>query len=115
MRNLVSLDRGSIYRDTFESIYDTMWEFAPHVVVENGSVEEIDPLIAVSYQEEVDEDYVDKIIESGNYDGILAIRFEDATDEVIIVDGNHRASAAIKAGVETVKMIVLTIPEPFLQ
>lgn len=73
-----------------------------------GRIETVDVNNIVSPQATLELNTVNKYIKTKNFDGAYGVKFQ-GSDEVMVVDGNHRISAAIKSGKNTVKMNVITI------
>lgn len=73
-----------------------------------GQTETVDVDNIVSPQATLDSKTVSKYMKTKNFDGAYGVKFQ-GSDEVMVVDGNHRIGAAMKSGKSTVKMKVITI------
>lgn len=75
---------------------------------ELGQTETVDVDNIVSPQATLDSKTVSKYMKTKKFDGAYGVKFQ-GSDEVMVVDGNHRIGAAMKSGKSTVKMKVITI------
>ena len=75
---------------------------------ELGQTETVNVDNIVSPQATLDSKTVSKYMKTKKFDGAYGVKFQ-GSDEVMVVDGNHRIGAAIKSGKSTVNMKVITI------
>ena len=75
---------------------------------ELGQTETVNVDNIVSPQATLDSKTVSKYMKTKKFDGAYGVKFQ-GSDEVMVVDGNHRIGAAMKSGKSTVKMKVITI------
>ena len=101
------------FDDQFQNIdedYSVSFEYGniERTFSELGKTESVSVDNIVSSQDYLDSAKLAEYVKSKKYDGAWGVRFA-GSDEVLIRDGNHRIAAAMKNGVSTVNMKIITI------
>lgn len=106
-----------VYIDAFDNAYSDVDEDysismdygdMEKTFAELGQTETVSVDNIVSPQATLDSKTVSKYMKTKKFDGAYGVKFQ-GSDEVMVVDGNHRIGAAIKSGKSTVNMKVITI------
>jgi hypothetical protein len=106
-----------IYVDAFDNAYSDIDEDysismdygdMEKTFADLGKTETVNVDNIVSPQATLDSKTVNKYMKAKKFDGAYGVKFQ-GSDEVMVVDGNHRIGAAIKSGKSTVNMKVITI------
>lgn len=107
----------SVYVDAFDNAYSDVDEDysismdygdMEKTFSDLGKTETVNVDNIVSPQTTLDSKTVSKYMKAKKFDGAYGVKFQ-GSDEVMVVDGNHRIGAAIKSGKSTVNMKVITI------
>lgn len=116
--NIISrTNDDGVYIDAFDNAYSDVDEDysismdygdMEKTFSELGQTETVNVDNIVSPQATLDSKTVSKYMKTKKFDGAYGVKFQ-GSDEVMVVDGNHRIGAAMKSGKSTVKMKVITI------
>ena len=107
----------SIYVDAFDNQYSDVDEDysismdygdMEKTFADLGKTETVNVDNIVSPQTTLDSKTVSKYMKAKKFDGAYGVKFQ-GSEEVMVVDGNHRIGAAMKSGKSSVKMKVITI------